>query len=157
MRSNLDNLWNIKQSYEFLLDVQPQVKQSTQFGSFRAFTPAKKRQYQALVSRLLEDQFSGEKLCGPIKVTAVFSFPFRIEDRLYKQLGWMPMVEMKDIDNLLKPALDALSTIVYHDDCTVVDLHAVKIRSSKAVIYLCVEQVLANYNSKLLQDLLKLE
>lgn len=70
----------------------------------------------------------GLYLQGPLKLEVVFCFaksPRRADRDYYHH--YRP-----DLSNLIKLIEDVCSRVVYHDDCQIAEIHAVKVYSSPA-------------------------
>ena len=119
----------------------PEAKQSTSFGKGHAFTPKKKRAYLKKLAELLKQSVDFEKICGTVRLTILYSFPWRNEDKPLRSLGWIFMSERPDIDNLQKPLLDSLQKFCLADDAQVVEVKARKIRTSEPCIVVRIDEI----------------
>ena len=130
IRRQLDefNTTLIEQDFKYLYaEIKPQAKQSTSFGSGRAYIPKKKRLYLEELSKKLGESFDGQRMDGQLRVSVVYSFPWRIADK--ERDIWALMDKRPDIDNLFKPLADCLEAIgVFGDDAQIVEVTARKIR-----------------------------
>jgi crossover junction endodeoxyribonuclease RusA len=106
-------------------------------GSSRAFvrngkaavtsTNKKLKPYRQDVTQICMEEISrsGFEMIGKhIPVGAILDFRFRKPPSVPKKRKHM--VVKPDIDKLVRATFDALSGVVYHDDATVVDVHATK-------------------------------
>lgn len=127
-----------------VLNIKPKAKQSTTFGRKRAFTSKKKKGYILDLCRQIEEKYKAPKLCGQIRVTVLYSFPWRIKDKHIKDLEWILATAGTDVDNLTKPVFDSLQGICFENDSEIVELRARKIRSEFMGIAMRLDEVLVN-------------
>ena len=140
---NFESSVRVLRSAYFCLDVKLKAKQSTSFGKGHAFTPPEKRKYLKELVKLIKQSYSGPKFCGLIRITLIYSFPWRKIDKGRESLGWVLMSSHVDLDNLHKPVLDALEGILFNDDCKVVVSREMKIRSSFSGVAILVDEIVA--------------
>jgi Holliday junction resolvase RusA-like endonuclease len=98
------------------------------------FTPAKQRNYMALVKDLGARAFGNHvPLQGPVEMTltAIFLMPasWSIKRRMAPASKWK--TSRPDADNLAKIVKDALNTIVWRDDAQVVRLVVEKVHGDR--------------------------
>lgn len=83
----------------------------------------------------LRSQFVDEPITGPIEIKLLFRMPIpkTIKGRMRKDMlaNYVYHTKRPDVDNLEKLILDAMSGIVYADDCQIVMLNACKRYSDK--------------------------
>jgi len=129
LRKHLDNFdaqIEVLRTYYAWAAVKVQSKQSTRFSG-HSYTDKKKRAYVDELANQLSGELRSANLAGPIGVTLLYSFPWNKEDR-NKEIEWALMTSRPDIDNLMKPVLDALQMKLAFDDGRVCQVKARKIR-----------------------------
>lgn len=109
--------------------VKPEPKQSTTFGSGHAYTTGKKAKYLNELREQFRASFNEVTPWeGPVRLTILYCFPWRLKDEGYTAKSILPMVERPDEENLSKPVKDALEGILYLNDSQVVGVTTLKIR-----------------------------
>ncbi len=110
-------------------------------GSGHGYIPKKKELYITYLRKAIVKSFEGPPETSSVRLTAIFSFKWRVKDKQYKVLEWIPMFQRPDIDNLLKPLKDAMEKVCYVDDSQIVEIRARKIRSDREGIYVMLDAV----------------
>jgi Holliday junction resolvase RusA-like endonuclease len=122
--------------------LKPQAKQSTRWGRGHAHTSKAKRKYMQELAKQVRQTYNGPLLDGLIRVTVIYSFPWRKKDTSKtRQSGWMLMPQVPDIDNLLKPFDDSMQGHCYADDSRIVEVRARKMRSDFVCIAARLDEV----------------
>jgi Holliday junction resolvase RusA-like endonuclease len=98
------------------------------------FTPAETRAFKRVVALLAKAAMAGRKpVHGPLVLDATFCMPiprsWPKRDQLAAEQGLVFPTSRPDIDNLIKGVKDALTGIVWVDDCQVVRTHLQKVYS----------------------------
>lgn len=104
----------------------------TAFGK-RAYTPAAIRNYKEAFALIASSQVRGqEKFTGAV----------RMELRIYRNKKSATARNFGDVDNLVKPILDAITMTgaVWKDDSQVVDLHVVKATAQEPHVEITIEE-----------------
>ena len=123
---NFDAQVEVLRTYYAWAAVKAQSKQSTRFSG-HSYTDKKKRAYVEELANQLSGELRSANLAGPIGVTLLYSFPWLKKDQELN-IEWALMIARPDIDNLMKPVLDALQTKLEFDDGRVCQVKARKIR-----------------------------
>ena len=101
---------------QIILDYKPFPKQSFRFTKDgKRYQPKGKKQNDLMY--LIKDQYKGDKLTGPIGIFIQFHYAYKASEKKYN----IGRLIFKDTtpdgpDNLTKAVLDAIKTIVMHDD-----------------------------------------
>lgn len=101
---------------QIVLDYKPFPKQSFRFTKKgKAYQPKEKKQDDLVY--LVKDQYTGDKLDGPIGVFIQFHYDYKISEKKYN----IGNLVFKDTtpdgpDNLTKPVLDAIKATLMRDD-----------------------------------------
>ena len=117
---------------EFVVPGQPVAKGRPRMtASGRAYTPAKTRNYERMVSGLAKKQWMFEPMRGALKmqVTCIFKRPKRLQRRKDPE-GRIWMTKRPDLDNVCKAIADGCS-IVMKDDAQIVWIEASKMYAAK--------------------------
>lgn len=144
MMDTFEDTWRVLRAWDILFeDIKPQAKQSVRFTrTGHAHPDRKKEKYVKDLVSMLRRGYNGPCIQGKVRLTVIYSFPWRKEDKPYRSLGWIPMVEKPDVvDNLNKPLADAMQGICFTNDSIVVEIRARKIRSDLLGIMARVEEV----------------
>nr|WP_314638707.1 RusA family crossover junction endodeoxyribonuclease [uncultured Olsenella sp.] len=99
---------------------------TTRNGRAMAYTPAKTRRFEALVSRAWREQATEDRsgFRGPVVVTVeVWRELARTNPKCWRD---RPDLGKPDLDNVAKAVLDALNGVAYADDSQVVSFVAIK-------------------------------
>lgn len=147
---NFDSTLRVLRWDYLYAEIKPQPKQSVRFGRGkggkmgRAFPDKKKLAYTKELAKLLEQSWQKKaKFCGHIRLTVMYSFPWREEDKPMKTLGWILMGESPDLDNCYKPVADVLQKLCYANDSQIVEVRMRKVRADFVGIYVGIEHVMA--------------
>ena len=116
---------------EFTIPGAPQGKERPRFTKNGiAYTPARTKEYEKLVSWAYKTAAHGVMLSGPVraKIVAVYKIPHSWSKRKQAEAEEMSLLPLTrpDLDNVAKAVLDALNGIAYKDDSSVVDLRISK-------------------------------
>ena len=120
-----------------LLDVTPIGKARPRFSGNRAYTPARTRDYEAMIRAAWIVRVGTQAFTGPVSVTCEFCFmppQSWSKKRRADALAGCEMVKKPDCDNLLKAILDALNGIAYQDDAQVQSVVATKRYTDRAAV-----------------------
>jgi Holliday junction resolvase RusA-like endonuclease len=104
---------------------------STRGGFARAYTPAKTRSFEAVVSDTARAAIGPiDPYAGPVEMEAHFSIPvpksWRKRDRADALAGIIQPGGKPDLDNYFKAIADGLNGIVYKDDSQIVSARLTK-------------------------------
>lgn len=147
LKSQLDALpwllFNTGESYYGWAVLKPQAKQSTQFAGRKkgkkGFISGKKEQYvQELVAQF-KSTWKGQVFSGPL--IAIFMYAFS-----WPKNEWGIMLyrdRRPDLDNLFKPAQDALEEFLFDDDSHIVIELGVKVWAETPTVGVKVSKILA--------------
>lgn len=139
--------WSIK------INIVPEPKQSAQFSKRGfAYTPAKKKQYQAAVRHAIAvcDDLPETPLEGPLSMEVTFCFPLTDADTKTKKKrqtledngGWIYACSKRnDLDNLMKPVSDALNSLVIVDDGHICMATLCKIKAARPYIEIKIREI----------------
>lgn len=101
---------------------QPRPKAMAFHGHARVYQPTKHpvADFKASVRMAANQAFTGAPLSGPLRVDCVFVFP-RTKGQQWKKrpMPRLPHTKKPDRDNIDKAVLDALTGILWVDDCQV--------------------------------------
>lgn len=112
-----------------LLDVMPVGKGRPRFSGNHAYTPARTREYEAMIRTAWIVRNGSKAFTGRVTVACEFCFLPPLswsKKRRADALAGAEMVKKPDCDNLLKAILDALNGIAYQDDAQVQSVAATK-------------------------------
>ena len=128
----------MKQTHNLTIPLPPQGKgrgRAVRAGAgVRVITPAKTRNFEAVVADLAAEQIEGGIIEGPVavRIVAVFARPKRLA-MVYKKtgrpkhpIGWLHCPQTPDADNIAKAVIDGLRA-VWRDDRQVVSLEILKV------------------------------
>lgn len=111
----------------FHFDIEPICVQSVRMGKFHTFQPKRVVQYKKAIREMAIAQCPGEPWEGLIEVlpiTIAFKWPVNTPKYIKKAYEEGKVIyhdRKRDLeDNLLKGVYDALSGVVYMDDCKIV-------------------------------------
>ena len=111
----------------FRFDIEPLCVQSVKFSRFGAYQPKRVTQYKAAIRRMAQEQCKGAPWTGLIEVlpvTIAFKWPSNTRKKYKEAYARGEVIyhdRKRDVeDNLLKGVYDALSGVVYEDDCKIV-------------------------------------
>lgn len=102
-------------------------KQSFRYARDGGYQPERVKAWQAMVRRAAKAAYLGEPTPQAVSVSIIFVLPDR---------------RRRDLDNLSKGTLDALTGVVWLDDQQVVHLGLTKLVGSNPRAVICVEQFL---------------
>lgn len=112
------------------------------------FTPAKTRQYEALVTaRAREAMIGKRKIEKPsavrVDILAIFPVPssWSKKRRTAALLGVDHHISKPDLDNVAKAALDGINGVVFEDDSQVVELRARKAYGTEPEVKVFIDEV----------------
>ena len=101
---------------------QPRQRVAVVAGRPRTYTPTKApvNAFKAAVQLAAQGAYDGPPLDGPLSLEVAFVLP-RPQSRIWKSkpMPREPHVKRPDGDNLLKSLKDALSGLLWRDDCQV--------------------------------------
>lgn len=101
---------------------QPRPRATAFAGRARIYQPTKHpvSDFKASVRMAAQHAFKGAPLTGPLRVDCVFVFP-RTKGQVWRKrpMPRLPHVKKPDRDNIDKAVLDALTGILWADDCQV--------------------------------------
>lgn len=126
--------------------VVPEAKQSTRFTSSHAYTAFRKKQYVNELALDLKTSLN-QPIEGCVRITVLYCFPWRLKDIELDMPIWEFMDKRPDIDNLLKPTMDALKSICLSDDAVIVEARCRKVRFQLPCLAVMVEQIRRRQNS----------
>lgn len=112
-------------------------------GQIIHFTPASTRDFKKVVAILARAAMRGAKpVTCAISLDITFAMPipksWTKRQREVAERGEMPHLSKPDLDNLAKGVKDALTGIVWIDDCQVVTLHLRKLYSADPATHVVV-------------------
>ena len=114
--------------FRVFIPIEPIPKGRPRFGVGRAFTPIKTRHYESDVKTFVSSAYKNSPLSGPLRLH-VFFYMTRPKG-ISKNKRLFPDVK-PDIDNLFKAIADALSGVLWNDDCQLVDIWATKVYAAQ--------------------------
>ncbi len=92
-----------------------------QFGRFRVDLPDRK-EFKAKVALFAKLAYKGPLLDEPLRIEIIWQMVKPKSYRRHENWPW----RRPDLDNYLKPALDAMEGIIFRDDAAFCDEHVVK-------------------------------
>lgn len=112
-------------SLEF--DIEPLAVQSVRRGRFGFYSPPKVKAWKEVIAEKAREQFTWDPYSGPIEVFHIqyrFPFPKTLTKAIRKAIeaGEIFYMDRRSdlMDNLNKATMDALSGILFVDDCQIV-------------------------------------
>jgi len=146
MLDNFHEMVKVVRTGHMFLMVRPEPKQSTSFDTRKkgkkAFTSRRKEKYVTGLAEQIKKQWNQPKIMGRVRITALYSFPWRSNDKVIRMMLWDLMSTAPDIDNLYKPLADAMEKICFDNDSRVVCVQAMKIRSDKTFIAIRLDEIM---------------
>jgi Holliday junction resolvase RusA-like endonuclease len=144
MLDNWQSLLKPIRTFYLQVEIKPQAKQSVRFNrrTGRAFPDVVKQKYVADVVEQLKAQYVGAPICGHVRLTCVYSFPWTKDTKSMVSLGWVLKADDPDLDNLQKPLADALNGVCLGDDAQIVCVQSIKVRSNLIGIAIKIEEVM---------------
>ena len=125
---------------DFTIDGLPVAKGRPRVTRNGTYTPAKTKNYEKLVQLYFNNQYKGDPLEGPLRLTIDFYMyiPKNTSKKRRKLKNNKAILPTKkpDFDNLTKSITDALNKLAYKDDNQIVEAHIFKYYSDnpKAVV-----------------------
>ena len=135
----------------FKVEGNPVGKQRARYakrGNFvQAYTPEKTRSYETLIKESAKQAMgSSEPLETPVTLYLYIRLPIpksyskkRTEACLN---GSENPIRKPDSSNILKSVEDGMNSVVYKDDCQIINHHISKVYSSQAGVDICVKECL---------------
>lgn len=120
-----------------LIPVGKQSVRSNKGGQF--YIPSKTKKFMAQVAYFARGIYKGDPLEIPLSVELTFAFPNE-GHRLKPKHSSEWQCQKPDLDNLEKSFVDALSGIIWKDDCWVVEKKSCKVWSNVSGIWLLVKK-----------------
>ena len=147
--SNMRNVCNLSSGskpmiYEAFIKAEPVAKQRPRLTrSGHAYTPAKTRDYEALIHREWVDQCGETAIEGAIEVNVTFGMrvpkSFSSVKRSKALSGEIKPAVRPDIDNLVKAVLDALNGVAFKDDGQITKINALKVYSESPCVWVVIK------------------
>lgn len=98
--------------YRIIVDGEPFAKERPRFGKGRIYTPSKTKAAEQSVGWAAKLAMKGNPpMVGPVRVSVT---------------AFSTAPASKDLDNIVKLALDGMNKIVWGDDRQVIEIHATK-------------------------------
>ena len=125
---------------DFTVEGLPIAKGRPRVTRNGTYTPAKTKNYEKAVQLHFNNQYKGDPLEGPLRITIDFYMyiPKNVSKRRRKLKNDKELLPTKkpDFDNLTKSITDALNGLAYKDDNQIVEAHIYKYYSDdpKAVV-----------------------
>lgn len=124
--------------YTFNFNLSPTPYTRVGYNRYgKAFVPAKERKFRSELANLAKIQFKNSPIEKALRVELLFQFQKGPQSRMGKHITKRP-----DIDNLTKSCLDSLNSVLWKDDCQIVELHAKKIFGPEDSITLQMQEIL---------------
>lgn len=115
---------------DFTIDGLPVAKGRPRVTRNGTYTPAKTKNYEKLVQLYFNNQYKGDPLEGPLRLTIDFYMyiPKNTSKKRRKLKNNKAILPTKkpDFDNLTKSITDALNKLAYKDDNQIVEAHICK-------------------------------
>lgn len=136
----------------FMIPGKPQAWQRAgvvrKRGKVIHFTPASTRDFKKAVTLLARSAMGGKRpVTGPVSLDITFTMPiprsWTKRQQALAQNGEVHHLQRPDLDNLAKGVKDALTGVVWVDDCQVVILHLRKLYSADPATHVVVRHTIA--------------
>ena len=141
-RSQVESRLNRTQLFTGFIPCIPLPKQSVKMGNGHGYVPKRIKDYCDFLRGWWKQHYDVQVHSGPIELEIVFCFPYRKQDFPYnRQVDFIFNMSRVDVENLCKPLLDSMHSIVFKDDKQVVMLNVAKIRQVISGIAIQVNEI----------------